>query len=156
MGDEVLKSAGRLTTIGTLRNPALQTIRNVVGHAVLGLAPARRAIADNMSELSISYPNSPLNGAAHAPDGPKPGQRLAPVEGRRPVGSGSTPRFALMAAPSPAVSELLARFSQILDPELCSPNRSHGNWLVRPDGYIACSSTKSEEIAQYLSDLAIV
>jgi len=40
--------------------------------------------------------------------------------------------------------------------ELCSPNQRKGNWLVRPDGYIACSSTKPEDIAQYLSDLAIV
>jgi 2-polyprenyl-6-methoxyphenol hydroxylase-like FAD-dependent oxidoreductase len=156
VGDEVLKSAGRLTTIGTLRNPVLQTIRDVVGHAVLGLASTRHAFADNMSELSISYPNSPLNGAAHAQDGPKPGQRLEPIEGRKPVGSGSAPRFALMAAPSPEVSALLSRFSRVLDHELCSPNRRQGNWLVRPDGYIACSSTKSEDIAQYLSDLGIV
>lgn len=156
VGDEVLKAAGRLTTIGTLRNPVLQTIRNVVGHAVLGLAPVRRAFADNMSELSIGYPDSPLNGAAHTPDGPKPGQRLAPVKGRKPVGAGSTPRFALMAAPSSEVSQLLARFSKVLDPDLCPPNRAHGTWLVRPDGYIACSSTQSEDIAQYLSALAIV
>jgi hypothetical protein len=97
-----------------------------------------------------------LNGAAHAQDGPKPGQRLAPVEGRKPVGSGSAPRFALMAAPSPGVSQILERFSKVLDPELYAPDRSDGNWLVRPDGYIACSSTKSEDIAQYLSALAIV
>src|SRR6195952_506517 len=38
VGNEVLKSAGRLTTIGTLRSPVLQTVRDVVGHAVLGLA----------------------------------------------------------------------------------------------------------------------
>lgn len=156
VGDEVLKSAGRLTTIGTLRNPVLQTVRDVVGHAVLGLASARRAFADNMSELAISYPNSPLNGAAHAQEGPKPGQRLEPIKGRKPIGSGGVPRFALMATPSPEVSELLLRFNKVLDAELCSPNRRKGNWLVRPDGYIACSSTKPEDIAQYLSDLAIV
>jgi hypothetical protein len=156
VGDEVLKSAGRLTTIGTLRNPVLQTIRDVVGHAVLGLESARRAFADNMSELSVSYPNSPLNGAAHAQDGPKPGQRLEPIGGRKPIGSGGTPRFALMAAPSPEVSALLSRFNRVLDPELCSPNRRQGSWLVRPDGYIACSSSKPEDIAQYLSRLTIV
>jgi 2-polyprenyl-6-methoxyphenol hydroxylase-like FAD-dependent oxidoreductase len=155
VGDEVLKSAGRLTTIGTLRSPVLQTIRNVVGHAILGIAPAQRAFADNMSELSIGYPDSPLNGAASAQAGPKPGQRLAPVENRKPVGSGNTPRFGLMASPSPEVSQLLARFNKVLDPELCSPKGGDGKWLIRPDGYIACSSTKSEDIAQYLSDLTI-
>jgi hypothetical protein len=49
----------------------------------------------------------------------------------------------------------LARFNEVLDPELCSPKGSDGKWLIRPDGYIACSSTKSEDIAQYLSDLSI-
>jgi 2-polyprenyl-6-methoxyphenol hydroxylase-like FAD-dependent oxidoreductase len=155
VGDEVLKSAGRLTTIGTLRSPVLQTIRNVVGHAILGLAPAQRAFADNMSELSIGYPHSPLNGTSLTQDGPKAGQRLAPVENRKPVGSGDIPRFALMAAPSPEVSQLLTRFTKVLDPELCSSKGSDGKWLIRPDGYIACSSTKSEDIAQYLSDLSI-
>jgi 2-polyprenyl-6-methoxyphenol hydroxylase-like FAD-dependent oxidoreductase len=155
VGEEVLKAAGRLTTIGTLRNPVLQTIRNAVAHAVLGLAPARQAFADNMSELSIGYPRSPLNGVAHTEDGPKPGQRLAPIEGRKPIGSGGTPRFALMAVPSPEISQLLARFSKVLDPELCPPGPLHGTWLVRPDGYIACSSTQSEDIARYLSGLAI-
>jgi 2-polyprenyl-6-methoxyphenol hydroxylase-like FAD-dependent oxidoreductase len=155
VGDEVLKSAGRLTTIGTLRSPVLQTIRNVVGHAILGLAPAQRAFADNMSELSIGYPHSPLNGTSLTQDGPKPGQRLAPVENRKPVGSGDIPRFALMAAPSPEVSQLLTRFTKVLDPELCSSKGSDGKWLIRPDGYIACSSTKSEDIAQYLSELSI-
>jgi 2-polyprenyl-6-methoxyphenol hydroxylase-like FAD-dependent oxidoreductase len=155
VGDEVLKSAGRLTTIGTLRNPVLQTVRNVVGHTMLGLAPVQRAFADNMGELSISYPNSPLNGMGHAQDGPKPGQRMTPIKGRKPVGSGSTPRFALMATPSPEVSQLLARFSKVLDPELGLPDHRDGNWLVRPDGYIACSSAKAGDIARYLTDLVI-
>ena len=39
VGDEVLKSAARLTTIGTTRNIVAQTIRNIVGHAMLGLGP---------------------------------------------------------------------------------------------------------------------
>ncbi len=155
VGDEVLKSAGRLTTIGTLRSPVLQTIRNVVGHAILGLAPAQRAFADNMSELSIGYPRSPLNGTSLAQGGPKPGQRMAPIENRKPVGSGDIPRFALMAAPSPEVSQLLMRFTKVLDPELCPSKDSDGKWLIRPDGYIACSSTKFEDIAQFLSELSI-
>src|SRR5271166_4285532 len=31
VGDEVLKAAGRLTAIGTLKNPVAQTVRNMVG-----------------------------------------------------------------------------------------------------------------------------
>jgi hypothetical protein len=153
VGDEVLKSAGRLTTIGTLRSPVLQTIRNVVGHAVLGLAPAQRAFADNMSELSIGYPHSPLNGVGRAQDGPTPGQRLAPRDNQKPVGSGNAPRFSLMASSSPEVSQLLARFDQVLDPELYPVQDGEGAWLIRPDGYVACSSRKPGDIARYLAEL---
>jgi hypothetical protein len=160
VGDEVLKAAGRLTTIGTLRNPVLQTIRNVVAHAVLGLSSVQHAFADNMGELSIGYPHSPLNGAAHAQGGPKPGQRLAPIEGRRAIGSGSSPRFALMAASSPEVSQLQARFGKVLDSELWPEPGGSGSgggyWLVRPDGYVACSSSRIEDIARYVSNLGIV
>jgi hypothetical protein len=60
-----------------------------------------------------------------------------------------------MASSSPEVSQLLARFNELLDPELCSAKSSDGKWLIRPDGYIACSSTNCEDIARYLSDLSI-
>ena len=36
VGDEVLKAAGRLDDVGTMRNPVSQTIRNLVGHVMLG------------------------------------------------------------------------------------------------------------------------
>jgi len=38
---------------------------------------------------------------------------------------------------------------------LCSSKASDGKWLIRPDGYLACSSNKTEEIAHYLSELLI-
>jgi 2-polyprenyl-6-methoxyphenol hydroxylase-like FAD-dependent oxidoreductase len=153
VGDEVLKSAGRLTTIGTLRSPALQTLRNVVGHAMLGLAPVRRALADAMGELSIGYPKSSLNGVARLPHGPKPGERVAPTAGRKPIGSGIAPRFSLMAVPSAEVSQLTARYAQLLDSELFPPIQGEGLWLVRPDGYAACATTEPKDIADYLAQL---
>jgi 2-polyprenyl-6-methoxyphenol hydroxylase-like FAD-dependent oxidoreductase len=150
VGDQVLKSAGMLTAIGTLRNPVLQSVRNVVGHTLFGITSVQHTLANTMAELSIGYPHSPLNGPAEVYDGPKPGQRVAPVEGRKPVGSGSTPRFSVMAALSPGVSQLLTQFSSLLDPELCSPNGREGYWLIRPDGYVACSSKEVAGIAHYL------
>ena len=39
VGDEVLKQAGRLTAMGTLRSPVGQSIRNFLGHLLFGLAP---------------------------------------------------------------------------------------------------------------------
>jgi 2-polyprenyl-6-methoxyphenol hydroxylase-like FAD-dependent oxidoreductase len=44
VGDQVLKDAGRLTTIGRLKNPVGQSLRNLVGHLMLGAT--RGQIAD--------------------------------------------------------------------------------------------------------------
>ena len=108
VGDEVLKAAGRLTAIGTMHNPVAQTVRNIVGHAMLGLVPVQHALAATMSEVTIGYPKSPLNGPALG-KGPKPGERIAPIAGQTPVGSGSAPQFALFAAESPASVELVKK-----------------------------------------------
>ena len=91
VGDKVLKSAGRLTAVGTMKNPVAQAVRNLVGHLVFGLAPVQHAFADNMTEVTIGYPESPLNGPAQGGSGPKPGDRVVPGAGLVPVGSGSIP-----------------------------------------------------------------
>ena len=88
---------------------------NTVGHLMLGLAPVQHAMADKMSEMSVGYPKSPLNGQALS-GGPKPGARIAPIAGQTPVGSGTSPRFALFATSSAAAAGLIERFSTLLDP----------------------------------------
>src|SRR6202012_6038729 len=96
VGDQVLKNADRLTFIGTTRNPVIRTVRDVVGHLMLGLAPVQHTLADTMTEVSLGYPQSPLNsGSASGLSGPSPGQR---VMADRPFGTDGEPRFALMAA----------------------------------------------------------
>jgi 2-polyprenyl-6-methoxyphenol hydroxylase-like FAD-dependent oxidoreductase len=92
VGDEVLKQAGRLTAVGTLKTPTLQSIRNHVVHFMFGLSTIQNAFADSMTEVSIGYPNSPLNvhdGNTHG--GPKPGERAPIRDEEEPVGSGKTP-----------------------------------------------------------------
>jgi len=77
VGEMVLKQAGRLTTLATLRNPVLRFLRNRA-FGFLGLLPAfRRAFTYNLSQLGISYPKSPLN--AHDGSlggGIRPGSRV--------------------------------------------------------------------------------
>jgi len=153
VGDEVLKAAGRLTTVGTMRNPVAQTVRNLVGHVMSGLAPVQHAFADSMTEVAIGYPDSPLNGSSLSGAGPKPGERMAPIAGAMPIGSGATPRFALFAEKTAAIADLLRRFEGLLDPDVRSPVRKDGIWLVRPDGYTACSTTDPGVIAGYLGGL---
>jgi 2-polyprenyl-6-methoxyphenol hydroxylase-like FAD-dependent oxidoreductase len=154
VGDEVLKAASRLTTVGTLSNPVAQTVRNLIGRVMLGLTPVQHEFADTMTEVSIGYPDSPLNGPGlRAACGPKPGERVVPVADQASIGSGGAPRFALLAEQTTATAGLLTRFAGMLDPNIRPPVSAGGLWLVRPDGYLACSSSDTEVIARYLDEL---
>lgn len=153
VGDEVLKMAATLTTVGTMKNPVAQTLRNLVGHIMLGLSPVQHAFADKMTEVTLGYPKSPLNGPCLAVADPKPGQRVGPVSGQVPVGAGSAPRFALFAANTTDTADLLGRFPGLLDRDIRPPIHEGGMWLVRPDGYLACSSGDTEAIGTYLDHL---
>jgi len=55
-GVPVRVSAGRPTAVGTLRNPVAQGVRDLVGHPMPGLAPVRRAFADNTAGVAIGCP----------------------------------------------------------------------------------------------------
>jgi 2-polyprenyl-6-methoxyphenol hydroxylase-like FAD-dependent oxidoreductase len=153
VGEEVLKAAGRLTAVGTMRNPVAQTVRNLVGHVMLGLSPVQHAFADTMTEVAIGYAKSPLNGPSLGGAGPKSGGRVVPIAGRVPVGSGDMPRFALFTEQTPATAGLMRRFEGLLDPDIRPPLRESGIWLVRPDGYVACSSHDADVVAGYLDGI---
>jgi 2-polyprenyl-6-methoxyphenol hydroxylase-like FAD-dependent oxidoreductase len=141
IGDQVLAAAGRLTAVGVLKNHTAQTVRNLVASFVFGLSRVQKAMADTLTEVSISYDHSPLNGpGAHGIEGPGPGERAAPITGELPVVSGDAPRFALFAAPSEAALALLKDFSGLLESSLRGPFEEGGMWLARPDGYIALTA----------------
>jgi hypothetical protein len=152
VGETVLKTAGRLTTIATLKNHLAQDIRNFIGHIALGLAPVQHTLVNTMSEVSIGYPGSPLNGPGLA-GGPAPGARVVPVSGQPPVGSGNVPRFALFAPENTAVAGLIQQYNGLLDPRVRPALHANGIWLVRPDGYVACASTDAAVIGGYLARL---
>lgn len=153
VGDEVLKAAGRLTAIGTLRNPAAQVIRNSVAHVMLGLRPVQHAFADNMTEVDIGYPNSPLNGPSTPGASPKPGERVAPISGQKPVGSEQTPRFALFADKTPLTQSLIGRFDGLVESDIRPALQADVILLVRPDGYVACATKDAAAVAAYLDGL---
>jgi 2-polyprenyl-6-methoxyphenol hydroxylase-like FAD-dependent oxidoreductase len=153
VGDEVLKAAARLTAIGTMTNPVAQTVRNLVGHVMLGLSPVQHAFANTMTEVTIGYSESQLNGPSLGGAGPKPGERVVPIAGQVPVGSLGTPLFALFAQKTTAVAELTKRFERLLDPDIRPPFHDGGIWLVRPDGYVACSSRDANILAGYLDGI---
>ncbi len=155
VGDQVLEAAGRLTTIGTLKNPLAQGLRNLVGRTMLGFSAVQHAVADTMTEVTIGYPASPLNGSGLS-SGPKPGQRVMPVAGEPSIGAGDRPLFTLFAAPGPQATELLSRFDGLIDPQVRPPFRADGIWLVRPDGYVAMAAGADgwRKVAAYLDHLS--
>jgi 2-polyprenyl-6-methoxyphenol hydroxylase-like FAD-dependent oxidoreductase len=138
-------------------NTGMQDVFNLAwGHFMLGLMPVQHAFANSMTEVAIGYPKSPLNGAAlRGSAAPKPGVRVVPIQGQSPIGSGSAPRFALFAQPSEAVTYLLKRFGELLEPDLRAPPAHNEMLLVRPDGYVACSATSASVVAEYLGRLCI-
>ena len=81
VGRQVLKDAGRLTTIAILRSGVLQEVRNHVASLVFGLSPIRTAMANKLAELSIGYPVSPLHAS-------RPARTLRPRTGGTISGNG--------------------------------------------------------------------
>ncbi len=144
VGDEVLKNTSRLTTIGTLRNPLAEELRNIVGRFALGLTPVQHALVNNMTQVSVGYAHSPMNGAAHGSFHPAPGHRMAPIVGGPSFGAGSEPRFTLLASASTAVTDLLASYPKLLSDALGAPPDAKGVWLIRPDGYVAATAPASD------------
>ncbi|MBN8549863.1 MAG: FAD-dependent monooxygenase [Deltaproteobacteria bacterium] len=153
VGDKVLKFTGRITTIGTLRNPIAQKLRNTLAHFLLSKSLVQKRFAENLTELAVAYPCSPLNGSSLSGDSLKPGARVAPVARQAPIGSGSIPRFALFAERTPQVADLLKQFEELLDPNLRPAMSAKALHLVRPDGYLACSASSTTPIGNYLSKL---
>lgn len=156
IGEHVLTNAGRFTALATLRNQAAQIVRNLVGFFLLGLAPVRAAMVNEMTEVSVGYEISSLNGpAAHGLDGPVVGARVTPVSGQTSFGAGQAPLFTLLAAPNEAVRGLVEDFGDLVQPSLLPPSDSSGVWLVRPDGYVACAVPVKDigAVADYLKAL---
>jgi 2-polyprenyl-6-methoxyphenol hydroxylase-like FAD-dependent oxidoreductase len=157
VGREVLANAGRLTTIALMRGAVAQSIRNHLARLLFGLSPVKRAVTNQMSELSIGYPSSPLTRAeGHGHSGPAAGGR-APVSatGYR-VGSGDRPRFMLFAVADGGSAALLARRADLLEAETRAPFADDGIWLVRPDGYVAMTARRGEwdRVGAYLDWIA--
>ena len=139
---QVLSDSGRMIRAAMIKNPLAQSLRNFAAHYILGLSAVQSAMANRLSEVTVGYPDSPLNaGHARGLDGPRPGQRI--IAGP-PFGAGDAPRFALLANDSEAGRAALGRHAALLEPELRSPPDAAGIWLVRPDGYVLADARDGE------------
>jgi len=155
VADQVLKVTGRITSMGTLTGDVGQFLRNHTATLLLGLAPVRKFAATIASEISIGYPNSPLN-APHGRRDPMPGER-APIRATEPpVGAGDRPRFALFGDAVGMPPDLLERYASLLEPALREPYHPDGLWLIRPDGYVALAAKAGDwsAVTGYLDRIA--
>jgi 2-polyprenyl-6-methoxyphenol hydroxylase-like FAD-dependent oxidoreductase len=140
VGDQVLKNATRLTDIAVTQNRLVQSVRNTLAHLLLGLSAVQHGAADQLTEVTIGYPDSPLNGPHARLTGPAPGERVPPRSGEPPIGTGGHPRFTLFADDAAGALALVTRFPALLDHHLRPPLAEGGIWLVRPDGYVAATA----------------
>ncbi len=157
IAEAVLAGSGKMTEVGLMRGDFKQSLRNHIASFVLGLSPVEAKIADALTELSIGYPKSPLNGGGgYSGAGPKEGQR-APIDVDAPrVGAGDTPRFALYADGGDGKgTALIAKYPNLLEPSLRAPFDRGGLWLGRPDGYVALATRHGQwdEVERYLDGL---
>ncbi len=137
VGEHVLRTAGSLTRIATMKNPLAQAARNMIGHALFGLHAVERVMANSLAEISIGYPRSPLNGPSLQGLGHAAGERFTPVDGEAPAGAGTSPRFVLYSPHHDEAQNLIALYPDLLEPAVRAPPNERGTWLVRPDGYVA-------------------
>jgi hypothetical protein len=116
----------------------------------------RRAMSDNLAEVSVGYVYSPLNGpGVWRSGGPACGERAAPTGEGVPVGAGPAPRFVIAAESGDGIARLQADFPDLLDAHVRPPLAAGAMWLLRPDGYVACVARagESETFARYLRSL---
>lgn len=151
VGEIVLRNAGRRTEAATLRNPIAQGLRNTIVKFAAGFPAIRHKIADQLTEMDIGYPESPLTAKnGHAVTGAKSGERRPE---RLPAGAGGMKFTAL--GPAEIVAELVAKFPKLV---LAAPEREHAAALrlIRPDGYVGFAGTAKDRAGAeaYLTVLA--
>ena len=97
IGAQVVNETAAARRAITLRSPVAQAIRNRVMGFVGGFEVIKQRLRDQVSELAIDYPDSPLNKEVHqngptwmATRGVHPGDRLPDGELTSPAGAHST------------------------------------------------------------------
>ncbi len=61
VGDEVLRNAGAMTRLATLRRPAAQHVRNTLVPLLASMGFVQTRMRETLTELAINYRNSPLS-----------------------------------------------------------------------------------------------
>jgi 2-polyprenyl-6-methoxyphenol hydroxylase-like FAD-dependent oxidoreductase len=165
VGDLVLRNAGAMTRVATLRHRTAQQVRNALLPVLASFGAVRDRLRDTFTELSIHYRDSALSRDDRGPAARAHARLDAVVAGDRApdVALGPVQLFALLRgtrhhlflcadeAGAPHLGEVAAAvrrdFAELIDTHVVAPPDAaalrdayglHGpaGVLVRPDGYI--------------------
>ena len=152
VGELVLRNAGRLTEAATLRNPIAQGLRNTIVKFAAGFPALQHRIANQLSEMDIAYPDSPLSATGnYRVDGPSAGARWPePL----PPGAGGAKFTAV--GPADAVAALAAKYPKLVVAAPATGAHAKALRLIRPDGYVGFAGAADDGVdaAAYLAALA--
>jgi hypothetical protein len=152
VGNRVLRNAGRMTEVATLRNPMLQSVRNTVARFATSLPFVQHKMANTLSEMDIGYPESPLTVRdGDSGPGPKAGERWPE---RLPAGAGGMKFVAV--GPTDVTAALAAKYPQLVVAANAQGAHAAGLRLIRPDGYVGYAGPAKDPLhaEAYLSALA--
>jgi len=168
VAEYVLRGSAALTRMGTLRNPLVQAVRNLVLPLVTRLPAIRRAVATTLGELDIAYRDSLLSRRAQSAGrgGTPPGERV-PDQPVRLLDGKAVPlyarlrsgRFLVLAtradADSGQAAEMLGRFGDACEIAVNNDDTDRtGIRVIRPDGYLGLLAGVGDwkSVAGYLED----
>ncbi|WP_428551514.1 FAD-dependent monooxygenase [Reyranella sp.] len=149
VGDRVLRNAGRLTEAAIARNPIVQGVRNTIVRFATSFPLIQHKIADQLSEMDIGYPDSPLTFTdGIGGSGPSPGERWPHPLPEGPQGA----RFTAIG-PAAAVAALARNFPGLV---VAKPNPEITLRLIRPDGYVCFADAHADRALaeKYLAGIA--
>ena len=164
IGDQVLRSTGRMTRIAMLQNPLLRELRDRLAGTLSRLPAIQQRLVDQLTELDLHYPHSPLNAKPHgAASHPAAGARapdvaLGDTRLHSMLGRG---RFVLLSVgvATPQVPTDVERLICTATVPGAEGYDGGHHFLVRPDGYLALSASGEDasaifEVLQRLSSPA--
>ena len=164
IGEQVLRSTGRMTRIAMLRNPLLRELRDQVAGTLTRLPAIQQRLVDQLTELDLHYAHSPLSSTPHgAARNPAAGARvpdlaLGDTRLHSLLGRG---RFVLLSVgvATPQVPTDVERLVCTATVPGAEGYDGGHHFLVRPDGYLALSAPGDDaspifEVLQRLSSPA--
>ena len=150
IGDQVLRSTGRMTRIALLHNPLLRELRDFAAGTLSRLPAIQQRLVDQLTELNLHYAASPLSATPHGASArPAAGARVPDVALHAADGSATRlhtllgdGRFVLLSvgAASPGVPPELQGLVTTVTTASARGYAVAYHYLVRPDGYLALSA----------------